>query len=64
MAIASDNRLKGQRREVENMLGCTCLRLALCLVVFVNEEQSREVRKGNEKESAFLLHVRKEQGRI
>ena len=53
-----DNRGKGQRREVENMLGCTRLRLALCLVVFV--EKSREVRKKNEKESAFLLRVRKE----
>ena len=55
-----DNRGKGQRREVENMLRCTCLRLALCLVVFVNEEKSREVRKRNDKESAFLLRVRKE----
>ena len=63
-SIACDNRGKGQRREVENMPGCTCLRLALCLVVFVNEEKSREVRKRNDKESAFLLHVRKEQGRI
>ena len=55
-----DNRGKGQTREVENMLGCTCLRLALCWVVFVNEEKSREVRKRNDKESAFLLRVRKE----